>query len=91
MVSSSSAPIVSNGNPQVTREGMTLYDIPQNASPEMLLEIIEKNPNILLQLEHGNPELKAALSSKDVSKVRVVLIQQQMQAATKKYQEEQEV
>lgn len=75
----------------IVHDHMTLRDIPGNCSPELLLEIMEKNPVLLPQLEHGNADLFTALTSKDVSQVRMVLLRQQMAAASRKYQEEKEI
>ena len=49
------------------REGMTLYDIPPNCSPEFLLSIMNKNPHLIQQLDHNNPDLAAACRTEDVA------------------------
>ncbi|KAF1334832.1 DNA damage-inducible protein, partial [Globisporangium splendens] len=55
------------------RPGMKLHEIPPAASPEVLLEIVEKNPQLM-------PE-----------QVRMVLMQIHMEAASRRFKEQEEV
>uniref|UniRef100_K3WH90 DNA damage-inducible protein 1 n=1 Tax=Globisporangium ultimum (strain ATCC 200006 / CBS 805.95 / DAOM BR144) TaxID=431595 RepID=K3WH90_GLOUD len=57
----------------IVRTGMKLHEIPPAASPEVLLEIMEKNPQLMPELEEGNPKLAAALKTKSVPQVRMVM------------------
>ncbi|POM79056.1 DNA damage-inducible protein 1 [Phytophthora palmivora] len=71
------------------RPGMKLHDIPGNPTPEILLDIMDKNPQLLLQ--QGNPKLATALQTKSVSEVRMALMQMHMEAASRKFEEQQEI
>ncbi|DAZ94278.1 TPA: hypothetical protein N0F65_010875, partial [Lagenidium giganteum] len=62
-----------------------------NATPELLLEIMEKNPQLMPGLESGNPKLAEALKTKSVSEVRMVLLQMHMEAASRQFQEQEEL
>ncbi|DAZ93491.1 TPA: hypothetical protein N0F65_007859 [Lagenidium giganteum] len=78
------------------RPGMRLHDIPvrtdsPNATPELLLEIMDKNPNLLVELETNNQRLAQALKTKSIAEVRMVLLQIHMEAASRKFNEEQEL
>ncbi|KAJ0408673.1 hypothetical protein ATCC90586_007699 [Pythium insidiosum] len=53
--------------PGSVQTGMRLNDIPSNATPELLLEIMEKNPHLLPELEATNPKLAQALRTRNVS------------------------
>ncbi|EQC40635.1 hypothetical protein SDRG_01716 [Saprolegnia diclina VS20] len=73
------------------RAGMTLRDIPPNCSAEQLIEIMRLNPQLLPQVESGNAPMAAAIRVNNVSEVRMLLMKQYMEAASRKYQEEQEL
>lgn len=73
------------------RPGMKLHEIPGNASPEVLLDIMDKNPQLLTELEQGNPKLATALKSKSVADVRMALMQMHMEAASRRFQEQEEI
>ncbi|TMW56320.1 hypothetical protein Poli38472_006330 [Pythium oligandrum] len=83
-----SMPPVASGRAQ---SGMQITDIPPNATPELLLEIMEKNPQLMPGLESGNPKLAEALKTKSVSEVRMVLLQMHMEAASRQFQEQEEL
>ncbi|CCI41785.1 unnamed protein product [Albugo candida] len=76
--------------PFVVREGMQLYEIPRNPSPQLLLEIFEKNPQLLPQLREGNVELATALERKSIRDIRMVLMQMHMKEASRQYKENEE-
>ncbi|KAG6576485.1 putative DNA damage-inducible protein 1 [Phytophthora cinnamomi] len=73
------------------RPGMKLHEIPGNASPEILLDIMDKNPQLLAELQQANPKLATALQTKSVSDVRMALMQMHMEAASRKFEEQQEI
>ncbi|KAG7385665.1 cyanamide hydratase [Phytophthora pseudosyringae] len=73
------------------RRGMKLHEIPANPTPEVLLDIMDKNPQLLAELQQGNPKLAAALQTKSVSDVRMALMQMHMEAASRKFEEQQEI
>ncbi|OQR83247.1 DNA damage-inducible protein 1 [Achlya hypogyna] len=73
------------------RAGMTLQDIPANCSAELLIDIMRLNPQLLRQVETGNPPMAEAIKSNNVSEVRMLLMKQHMEVAARKYQEEQEL
>ncbi|KAG2790946.1 hypothetical protein PC129_g3095 [Phytophthora cactorum] len=73
------------------RPGMKLHDIPSNPTPETLLDIMDKNPQLLAELQQVNPKLATALQTKSVSNVRMALMQMHMEAASRKFEEQQEI
>ncbi|CAH0519000.1 unnamed protein product [Peronospora belbahrii] len=74
------------------RTGMKMHEIPQNnASPEILLDIMDKNPMLLVELQQANPKLATALQTKSVSEVRMALMQMHMEAASRKFEEQREI
>nr|CCA15084.1 DNA damageinducible protein 1 putative [Albugo laibachii Nc14] len=76
--------------PFVAREGMQFHEIPRNVSPEVLIDIFEKNTQLLPQLRQGNKDLATALEHKCIAEVRMVLMQMHMQEATRRYKEHEE-
>ncbi|KAL4087614.1 hypothetical protein PRIC1_013503 [Phytophthora ramorum] len=89
--SAAARPAVPSAAGFTARPGMKLHEIPGNASPEILLDIMEKNPHLLTELEQGNAKLATALKSKSVSEVRMALMQMHMEAASRKFEEQQEI
>ncbi|KAG7401466.1 cyanamide hydratase [Phytophthora boehmeriae] len=73
------------------RPGMKLHEIPGNASPEVLLDIMDKNPQLLTELHEANPKLATALGTKSVAEVRMALMQMHMEAASRRFQEQEEI
>ncbi|ETM52487.1 hypothetical protein L914_03917 [Phytophthora nicotianae] len=73
------------------RPGMKLHEIPANPTPEILLDIMDKNPQLLAELQQVNPKLATALQTKSVSDVRMALMQMHMEAASRKFEEQQEI
>ncbi|KAF0687640.1 Aste57867_20624 [Aphanomyces stellatus] len=73
------------------RPGMTMQDIPANCTAELLIEIMQKNPQLLRQLESGNPTMANAIKANNVADVRMALMKQHMEIAARKYKEEQEM
>ncbi|ETW08242.1 hypothetical protein H310_00880 [Aphanomyces invadans] len=72
------------------RAGMFMHDIPPNCTAELLIDIMRLNPQLLRQIEEGNPSLAQSLKSNDVAGVRMALMKQHMEIAARKYKEEQE-
>ncbi|ETO81628.1 hypothetical protein, variant 3 [Phytophthora nicotianae P1976] len=70
---------------------MKLHEIPANPTPEILLDIMDKNPQLLAELQQVNPKLATALQTKSVSDVRMALMQMHMEAASRKFEEQQEI
>uniref|UniRef100_A0AAV1V4C2 DNA damage-inducible protein 1 n=1 Tax=Peronospora matthiolae TaxID=2874970 RepID=A0AAV1V4C2_9STRA len=87
--SSASAPAVAPSF--AARPGMKLHEIPGNASPEVLLDIMDENPHLLAELQQTNPKLVTALQTKSVSEVRMALMQIHMAAASRTFEEQQEI
>jgi len=52
--------------------------VPPNATPDQLLELCEKHDNLLPQIMSADPDLGEVLASKDVSKVRLLIMQRMM-------------
>ncbi|KAH9115739.1 hypothetical protein AeMF1_010255 [Aphanomyces euteiches] len=88
------APIAANpfAPPQSTqaRPGMMMRDIPPNCTAELLIDIMRQNPQLLAQLESGNPDMARAIKANNVADVRMELMKQHMEIAARKYKEEQE-
>lgn len=84
-------PAVSSATEFLARSGMKLHEIPANPSPEALLDIMEKNPQLLPELQQVNPNLATALQTKNISDVRMALMQMYMKAASQKFEEQQEI
>ncbi|KAF1776019.1 Ubiquitin-related domain [Phytophthora cactorum] len=81
------------------RPGMKLHDITSNPTPETLLDIMDKNPQLLAELQQVNPKLATALQTKSVS-VRGAMGYcyqkladeiMHMEAASRKFEEQQEI
>ncbi|ETV80559.1 hypothetical protein H257_06092 [Aphanomyces astaci] len=72
------------------RAGMFMHDIPPNCSAELLIEIMRLNPQLLRQIEEGNPSLAQSLKAHDVAGVRMALMKQHMDIAARKYKQDQE-
>ncbi|KAF4318214.1 hypothetical protein BBO99_00000697 [Phytophthora kernoviae] len=66
-------------------------DQTRNASPEVLLDIMDKNPQLLTELKEAKPKLAMALQSKSVTEVRMALMQMHMEAASQRFQEQEEM
>ncbi|OQS05776.1 DNA damage-inducible protein 1 [Thraustotheca clavata] len=73
------------------RAGMSLQDIPANCSAELLIEIMRLNPQLLRQIESGNPSMAAAIKANNVAEVRMLLMKQAMEVASRQYQQQQEL
>eukprot|EP00644_Phytophthora_capsici_P011481 jgi/Phyca11/18515/fgenesh1_pg.PHYCAscaffold_37_\ len=86
-----SRPAVPSAATSGARPGMKLHDIPANPTPETLLDIMDKNPQLLAELQQVNPKLATALETKSVSDVRMALMLMHMEAASRKFEEQQEI
>ncbi|CAI5703415.1 unnamed protein product [Peronospora effusa] len=89
--STPSWPAVPSAEGFTARPDMKLHEIPGNASPEILLDIMDKNPQLLAELQQANPKLATALQTKSVSEVRMALMQMHMETASRKFEEQREV
>ena len=66
-------------------------EIPGDVTPENLLAIVDANPNILAQLKSGDTNLYDALLTKDVSKIRLVLMSRFFNRHKRQYEHAKEI
>lgn len=66
-------------------------EIPGDVTPENLLAIVDANPNILQQLKSGDTNLYDALITKDVSKIRLVLMSRYFNRHKRQYEHAKEI
>jgi len=59
--------------------GLRFEDLPADMPPDIQREVFLKNPHLLRQLDHINPNMAAAIRSDDPGAFRAFLIEQQMQ------------
>lgn len=70
----------------------SLDDIPNGTPPERWLQIVEHNPNILLELRSGGDDVLAdALVERDLAKLRLVFMKRYTQMHKKTYAKEMEM
>ena len=67
-----------------------LSDVPPNATPDQLLELCEKHERLLPQILSADPELGEVLTTKDVSKVRMLMMQRMMKHHKSIFEKEKE-
>ena len=70
---------------------LSLYDIPADIKPDELLELTKAHPNLLQQFIANDPELGNCLATKDLSKVRALMMKRFMNKHKEDYSKEQEI
>jgi hypothetical protein len=74
-----------------TGRPITLYDIPADVKPEELLELTIAHPSLLQQFISNDPELGNCLATRDIVKIRGLMMKRFMNRHKEKYQQEQEL
>lgn len=68
-----------------------IADIPSTATPEELLRYIEQYPYLLIQYKNVDIELGEILESKDIGKLRTIMMKRYMSNHKKHYEHQQEI
>lgn len=76
---------------KVAKRKFFLHDIPPNANAETLLSLCDEHEGLLGQLMEVDTELGTALTSKDVPKVRLLLMKRMMSAHKGSFAKQQEL
>ena len=67
-----------------------LADVPPNVTPDQLLALVEEHDNLLPQILSADPDLGQVLTSKDVGKVRLLMMQRMMRHHKSVFEKEKE-
>lgn len=62
----------------VPTKQMSIYDIPQDITPETLLAVVTSNPHLLSQFQHSDPELAVCLSTNSLASLRSLFMKRHM-------------
>jgi DNA damage-inducible protein 1 len=75
---------------QLKRKKFFLSDVPPNATPDQLLQLCDQHENLLPQILSADPDLGQVLTSKDVAKVRMLMMQRMMKHHKSIFEKERE-
>ena len=73
------------------KQRITLENLNQNMSPDEWIAITTQHPELIRQMSLINPEMATVLETKDVSKLRLYLMQQYFKKFNQQHKEEQEM
>lgn len=73
------------------RKQISARDIPNDISPEGLLDLVQRNPQLQEQIARSDRELAEALASRNVANVRLLLMGRMMARHKVEYEQKQEM
>lgn len=73
------------------RRKISMEDIPNNLSPEALIELVHQNPHLLDDFDRVSPDMGRALRARDVSALRMQLMMHQMARHKQVFEKNQEM
>jgi len=82
--------IVQRGERPQSRS-LSLSDIPNNVTPEALIEMMRSNPHLMRQLEGTDSEMASLIATGDVVKVRTLMMSRYMKGHKAVFEREQEL
>jgi len=87
-----SSGIVDNSIIVVKRKArVTLDTLPPNMTPDQWIQITSQHPELIRQLSLVNPDMADVLETRDVSKLRLYMMQQHLKTFNRTHKEEQEM
>ena len=87
-----SSGIVDNSIIVVKRKArVTLDSLPPNMTPDQWIQITSQHPELIRQLSLVNPDMADVLETRDVSKLRLYMMQQHLKTFNRTHKEEQEM
>jgi len=70
---------------------VTIESLPNNMSPDQWITVTSQHPELIRQMSLINPEMADILETRDVSKLRLYMMQQHLKTFNKSHQQEQEM
>jgi hypothetical protein len=83
-------PLLSFSFPAGNNRNMTIYDLPANVTPEQLMDFAQPDSQLLKQIQANDTELAAPLTSRDLPKLRMLMMKRFMNRHKEEYTRQQE-
>lgn len=78
MLDGSVVNLIRSATSSVPAKQMSIYDVPQDVTPEALLALATSNPQLLPQYQHSDPELAQCLSTNSLPSLRNLFMKRHM-------------